>query len=114
MCGLVNEEMGFRTIKILMSLSAFGSILKNVLEPMSAGVKVILLGGHDTTGEYLHPYTELGAPKVYVYMYTIDASTKRWAFTLPKFDEPFGSRFYFERFLRTDVGWCEGRTLGWT
>jgi hypothetical protein len=29
MYGFVNEEMGFRIIKILMSLSAFGSILKD-------------------------------------------------------------------------------------
>jgi hypothetical protein len=28
MYGLTNEEMGFRTIKSLTSLSAFGSILK--------------------------------------------------------------------------------------
>jgi hypothetical protein len=29
MYGLTNEEMGFRTIKILTGLSAFGSILKD-------------------------------------------------------------------------------------
>jgi hypothetical protein len=29
MYGFVNEEMGFRTIKILTGLSAFGSILKD-------------------------------------------------------------------------------------
>jgi hypothetical protein len=31
MYGFVNEEMGFRTIKSLTSLSAFGSILKDFL-----------------------------------------------------------------------------------
>jgi hypothetical protein len=25
----------------------------------------------------------------------MDSSTKRWTFTLSKFDEPFGVRFYF-------------------
>jgi hypothetical protein len=25
----------------------------------------------------------------------MDLSTKRWAFALPKFDEPFGVRFHF-------------------
>jgi hypothetical protein len=31
---------------------------ENFWEPMSIGVKVILLVGGDTMGEYLHPYTE--------------------------------------------------------
>jgi hypothetical protein len=30
-------------------------------------------------------------------MYTMDKSTKRWTFTLPKFEEPFGTRFHFEK-----------------
>jgi hypothetical protein len=36
-------------------------------------------------------------------MYTMatSISTKRWTLTLPKFDEPFGVRFHFERFLGT-------------
>jgi hypothetical protein len=29
---------------------------------------------------------------------------ERWTLTLPKFDEPFGVRFHFKRFLGTDVG----------
>jgi hypothetical protein len=28
----------------------------------------------------------------------MDSSTKRWTFTLSKFDEPFGVRFHFENF----------------
>ena len=28
----------------------------------------------------------------------MDSSTKRWTFTLPKFDEPFGVRFHLENF----------------
>jgi hypothetical protein len=65
---------------------------------MSIGVKVILLVGGDIVGEYLHPYTELGTLKVYTNMYTMDKSTKRWTFTSPKIDKPFGVRFHFENF----------------
>ena len=54
----------------------------------------------NTVGEYLHSYTKFRTIKVYT---CTDLSTKRWTFTLSKFDEPFGVRFYFERFLRTDV-----------
>jgi hypothetical protein len=80
---------------------------------MSIGVKVILLVGGDIVGEYLHPYTELGTLKVYMNVYTMDKSTKRWTFTSPKIDKPFGVRFHFENFfLGTDVDWCEGHTLG--
>jgi hypothetical protein len=68
---------------------------------VSVGVKVVLLVEGNTMGEYLHPYIELGFLKVYIHMYTMvmDSSTKRWTFILPKFDEPFGARFYFERFF---------------
>jgi hypothetical protein len=53
-------------------------------------------------GKYLYPYIELRTPRVDA---CTDSSTKRWTFTLSKFDEPFGVRFYFERFFfRTDVG----------
>ena len=36
-------------------------------------------------------------------MYTMatSVSTKRWTLILPKFDEPFGVWFHFERFLGT-------------
>jgi hypothetical protein len=57
MYGLVNEEMGFCTIKILTSLSAFGSILKDFRELMSVSAKVILLVRHDET---LHDLIEFG------------------------------------------------------
>jgi hypothetical protein len=81
---------------------------------MSVDMRVILLVDADIVGEYLHPYIELGTPRVYTCMYitVMDSSSKRWTFTLSKFDEPFGVWFHFERFLRTGVGWCEGRTLG--
>ena len=65
----------------------------------------------DTMSEYLHPHVELETLRVFMYM--MDKSTKRWALTLLKIDELFGIRFhFFEKFLGTDVSWCEGRTLG--
>ena len=50
-------------------------------------------------GEYLHPYIELGTFRVYTCMYTMvmDASTRRWTLTLPKFDEPLSPRFHFKK-----------------
>ena len=36
-----------------------------------------------------------------LYIMATSVSTKRWTLTLPKFDEPFGVRFHFERFLGT-------------
>uniref|UniRef100_A0A2N9G752 Uncharacterized protein n=1 Tax=Fagus sylvatica TaxID=28930 RepID=A0A2N9G752_FAGSY len=65
---------------------------------MSIGVKVILLVEGDIVGEYLHPYTELGTLKVNTNMCTMDKLTKRWTFTSPKIDKPFGARFHFENF----------------
>ena len=47
-----------------------------------------------------------------MYMMVTSVPTKRWTLTLPKFDEPFGVRFHFERFLGTGVGQCEGHTFG--
>jgi hypothetical protein len=65
---------------------------------VSIGVKVILLVEGDIVGEYLHPYTELGTLKVNTNMCTMDKLTKRWTFTSPKIDKPFGARFHFENF----------------
>ena len=45
-------------------------------------------------GKYLHPYIELRTLRVHTYT---DSSTKKWTFTLSKFDEPFGVRFHFFR-----------------
>ena len=69
---------------------------KKNLGTASVDVRVILLDGHDKT----------------MYTMATNVSTKRWTLTLPKFDEPFGVRFHFERFLGTGVGRCEGRTFG--
>jgi hypothetical protein len=55
---------------------------------MSVDVRVVLLVEDDTT----------------LYTMATSVSTKRWTLTLPKFDEPFGVWFRFERFLGTDVG----------
>jgi hypothetical protein len=82
----------------LTSLSVSSSIFENFWEPMSIGVKVILLVGGDIVGEYLHPYTKLGTLKVNTNMCTMDKLAKRWTFTSPKIDKPFGARFHFENF----------------
>ena len=55
---------------------------------MSINARVVLLVGYDKT----------------MYTMATNVSMKRWTLTLPKFDEPFGVRFHFERFLGTDVG----------
>jgi hypothetical protein len=78
---------------------------------MSIGVKVILLVEYDKT---LYIPCRVGNSWGF-HMYVRDGykhTNKRWTLTLPKFDEPFGVRFHFERFLGTDVGRCEGHTLG--
>ena len=59
------------------------------------------------------PHVELETLGVLMYKKVTYTSTKRWTLTLPKFDEPFGPRFHFKRFLGTDVDRCEGPTLGW-
>ena len=38
-----------------------------------------------------------------MYTMVMDASIRRWTLTLPKFDEPFGQRFHFEKFLGEPV-----------
>jgi hypothetical protein len=49
-------------------------------EPVSVNVRVVLLVKDDTT----------------LYKMVTNVSTKRWTITsYPKFDEPFGVRFYF-------------------
>ena len=77
-------------------------------------VRVILLVEGDIMGEYLHPYIESGALRVlYVYVLWLQTHQRRDGLShyqnstsLLAFDS------IFERFLGTDVGWCEGRTLG--
>ena len=108
--GLVNKEIGFHTTTNLSCLSALGSIFERFLGNRCQVVWksyswLNIMGG------YLHSYTEFRTLRVRTCM---DLSTKRWTFTLSKFDKPFGVRFHFERFLRIDIGWCEGHTLGWT
>ena len=71
--------------------------LKDFGEPMSIGVKVVLLIEGNTVGKHLHPYIESRTLRVHTCMYTMvtDSSTKRWTFILSKFDESFGVRFHF-------------------
>jgi hypothetical protein len=60
-------------------------------------VRVVLLVEDDTMGDYLHFRTELETFRIYIRMYTVDKSTKRWIFTSLKIDEPLGPRFHFEK-----------------
>ena len=64
---------------------------------MLVDVRVILLVGNDMT-IYIPVELETLGAFMCMYMMVIDASTKRWILTLPKFDEPFGPRFHFEKF----------------
>jgi hypothetical protein len=77
-------------------------------------VRLVLLAENDTMGEYLYFCTELETFRIYMRMYMVDKSTKRWILTSLKIDGPFGPRFHFEKlfFLGTNVGWCESHTLG--
>ena len=87
----------------------FGKILG---KPMLVDVRVILLVEVDKMGEYLHAHMELETPRVYTMV--MDASTRRWTLTLPKFDEPLSPRFHFKKKKKLGivVGQCEGHTLG--
>ena len=72
---------------------------KTFWEPVSVDARVVLLVEDDKT----------------MYTMATNVSTKRWTLTLPKFDEPFGVRFHFEKKKKfgNRVSRCEGHTLGW-
>ena len=93
-----NEEMDSHTTKIRRAFRRSVPFWKILEEPMLVDVRVILLVGGDTMGEYLHPRIKLETLGAFMYLIVKNASTKRWTFTLPKFDEPFGARFHFEKF----------------
>ena len=61
---------------------------------MLVDVRVILLVEDDKT---IYIPVELETLRAFMYMMVINASTKRWTLTVPKFDEPFGGRFHFEK-----------------
>ena len=67
---------------------------------MLVDVRVILFVENDRMNEYLCPRIELETPRVYVCMYTMvmAMSMRRWTLTSPKFDEPFGLWFHFQKF----------------
>ena len=66
-------------------------------EPSLVHVRVILLIDTDKTGDNLYSRTELGTLRIYTCMYAMGESTKRWALTLLKVDEPFGPWFHFKK-----------------
>ena len=65
---------------------------------MSVDVRVILLVKDDRT-TYIPIELETLGVFMFMYMMITGISTKRWTLILPKFDEPFGARFHFEKFL---------------
>jgi hypothetical protein len=77
--GLINKEIDFHTIKNSTSLSALDSILKDFWEPMSIGVKVVLLVEDDIMGKHLYPYIESRTLRIYTCMYIMvtNSSTRR-------------------------------------
>jgi hypothetical protein len=80
---------------------------------VSVGVKVVLLVEGDTMGEYLHPYTEfLGSTHACALWFYGFINEELSHYQNSTSLSAFGS--IFERFLGTDVGWCEGRILGRT
>jgi hypothetical protein len=62
-------------------------------------VRVVIFVENDRMDKYLYLHIKMGIPRVYMCMMVMDASPRRWTLTLPKFDEPFGPRFHFEKFL---------------
>ena len=75
--GLIDKEIGLHISKNLTGLSRLVPFLEDFWEPMSVGVKVVLLVEDDTLGEYLHPHIELETLRVYMCMYTADSLTRR-------------------------------------
>ena len=85
------KEIGFHTTKNLTCLSALDSIFERFLGNRCQVVWKSY-SWLNLMGEYLHSYTEFRTLRVRT---CTDLSTKRWTFTLSKFDEPFGIRFHF-------------------
>jgi hypothetical protein len=75
-------------------------------------VRVVLLVKDDTMGKHLHPYIESRTLRVNMYVHSglinkeIGLHTSKNLTSLSVLGSIFG------RFLGTNVGWCEGRTLG--
>ena len=61
----------FASSKIDEPFGVQSHFLNDFWELTLVGVKVVLLVGDDTMGEYLHPYTEFGALEVYTHMYIV-------------------------------------------
>ena len=83
---------------------------------MAVGEKVVLLVEH--MGDYLHPHIELGLLKVYTHMYIMVLWTHQRRGGLSHYQNltslsAFGT-ILKDFFFKTDAGWCERHTLGWT
>ena len=107
MHGLINEEIDFHTIKIDEPFGVwfhfwkiFGNQCRLVWRSYSWSNMTWLYTFH----------VEFETLRVFMRMYMMVTCvpTKRWTLTLPKFDEPFGVRFHFEKIL-----WRNRRRLMW-
>ena len=112
MCKRINEEMDSHTTKIRRAFRRsvpFWQIFGNWRRSMWGSYSWL------NTTRFYTSLVELKTLEVFMCMYMMVTSVpiKRWTLTLPKFNEPFGAQFLFERFLGINVGWCEGHTLGW-
>ena len=66
---LIDEEIDFHTTKIRRAFRHSIPFLKDFWEPVSIGVKVVLLVEDDTTGKHLYPYIESRTLRVYTYVH---------------------------------------------
>ena len=93
-------KWGSGSRKKVKNLTLLGRNFPLVSTPTSVNVRFILLV-EDDEAMYIRPYIELKTLRAFMCMYMMVTSvpTKRWTLTLPKFNEPFGVRFHFEKIL---------------
>jgi hypothetical protein len=76
------------------------------------GVRVVLLVEDDTMGKHLHPYIESRTLRVNMYVHSGLINKEIGFHTSKNLTGLSALGSILKNFLGTDVGWCEGRTLG--
>ena len=79
---------------------------------MLVDVRVVLLVEDDTMGKHLHPYIESRTLRVNMYVHSGLIDKEIGLHTSKNLTGLSAVGSIFGRFLGTNVGWCEGRTLG--
>jgi hypothetical protein len=79
---------------------------------MLVDVRVILLVEDKTMGKYLHPYIESRTLRVNTYVHSRLINKEIGLHTSKNLTGLSALGSIFGRFLGTNIGWCEGRTLG--